>query len=111
MGFLDSPDPTGITTMFTFISVGALVLTTAINAFGVRLLALLNNIGVATEILGMLVFALILLFFANNQPLDVLFQTFGRGGGAERRPAGDLHARLLHVGLHRLRLRHCRHVR
>src|SRR5438552_4327370 len=44
--FLDSPDPTGITTMFTFIAVGALVLTTAVNAFGVRLLALLNNIGV-----------------------------------------------------------------
>ncbi|HEX6656153.1 MAG TPA: amino acid permease, partial [Candidatus Limnocylindria bacterium] len=31
--FLDSPDPTGITTMFTFIAIGSLVLTTAINAF------------------------------------------------------------------------------
>ncbi|HTE65180.1 MAG TPA: amino acid permease, partial [Candidatus Binatia bacterium] len=86
LGFLDSPDPTGITTMFTFISVGALVLTTAINAFGVRLLATLNNIGVGTEILGMLVFALILLFFANNQSPDVLFQTFG----AEEAQNGDL---------------------
>ncbi len=75
--FLDSPDPTGLTTMFTFIALVALVLTTLINAFGVRLLAILNNIGVATEILGMLVFALILLFFANNQSTDVLFQTFG----------------------------------
>ena len=84
--FLDSPDPTGITTMFTFISIGALVLTTAINAFGVRLLALLNNIGVATEILGMLVFALILLFFANHQSPDVLFQTFG----AEEGQNGDM---------------------
>ena len=72
--------------MFTFISVGSLVLTTAINAFGVRLLALLNNIGVATEILGMLLFALILLFFANNQSADVLFQTFG----AEEAQNGDL---------------------
>ena len=85
VGFLDSPDPTGITTMFTFIAVGALVLTTAINAFGVRLLALLNNIGVATEILGMAVFALILLFFANHQSPDVLFQTFG----AEATQNGD----------------------
>ena len=48
-----------------------------INAFGVRLLSLLNNVGVATEILGMLVFAVVLLFLANNQPVTVLFQTFG----------------------------------
>ena len=87
-GFLDSPDPTGLTTMFTFISLFALVLTTLINAFGVRLLAFLNNIGVATEILGMLVFALILLFFANNQSPDVLFQTFG----AEAAQNGNLPA-------------------
>jgi urea carboxylase system permease len=85
VGFLDSPDPTGITTMFTFIAVGALVLTTAINAFGVRLLSILNNIGVATEILGMLVFALNLLFFANHQSPDVLFKTFG----AEQAQNGD----------------------
>jgi urea carboxylase system permease len=84
--FLDSPDPIGITTMFTFIAVGALVLTTAVNAFGVRLLALLNNIGVATEILGMLVFALVLLFFANHQSPDVIFKTFG----AESAQHGDL---------------------
>src|SRR6476646_9040501 len=35
--FLDSKDPTGLTTMFTFISLTALTLTTLINAFGVRL--------------------------------------------------------------------------
>ena len=89
--FLDSPDPTGITTMFTFIAVGSLVLTTAINAFGVRLLALLNNIGVATEILGMLVFALILLFVANHNSPDVLFKTFG----AEKAQNGDMLATFL----------------
>jgi urea carboxylase system permease len=76
-GFLDSPDPTGITTMFTFVSLFTLVLTTLINAFGVRLLSILNNIGVATEILGMFVFALILLFFANHQSPSVLFDTAG----------------------------------
>jgi urea carboxylase system permease len=83
--FLGSPDPTGITTMFTMISVTTLVITTVINAFGVRLLALLNNIGVATEIIGMFVFALILLFFANHQPLSVLTDT----GGAEAATNGN----------------------
>jgi urea carboxylase system permease len=86
VGFLDSPDPTGITTMFTFIAVGALVLTTAVNAFGVRLLSILNNIGVATEILGMLVFALVLLLFANHQSPDVVFKTLG----AEKAQNGDM---------------------
>jgi urea carboxylase system permease len=75
--FLESKDPTGVTSMFTFIALVTLVLTTLINAFGVRLLAILNNIGVATEILGMLVFALVLLFFANNQSPSVLFDTAG----------------------------------
>ena len=59
----------------------------------------------------MLVFALILLFFANHQSPSVLFQTFGAEDGAERQPAGDVRARLLHVALHRVRLRHRRHVR
>ena len=76
-GFLDSPDPTGLTSMFTFISLVTLLATTLINAFGIRLLSILNNIGVGTEILGMVVFALILLFFANNQPPSVLFDTAG----------------------------------
>jgi len=83
--FLDSPDPTGITSMFTFVSLITLVLTTLINAFGVRLLSILNNIGVGTEILGMFVFALILLFFANHQSPAVLLDT----GGAEKATGGN----------------------
>ena len=75
--FLDSKDPIGITTMFTFISLGTLVITSIINAFGVRLLSVLNNIGVGTEILGMVVFALILLFFANHNSPSVLLDTAG----------------------------------
>jgi urea carboxylase system permease len=75
--FLDSKDPTGLTTMFTFISLVTLLATTLINAFGVRLLSVLNNIGVATEILGMLVFALVLLFFANHQSPSILFDSQG----------------------------------
>ncbi len=83
--FLDSPDPTGITTMFTFISLTTLVVTTAINAFGVRLLSFLNNLGVATEIIGMFFFALILLFFANHQSPAILFDT----GGSEAATGGS----------------------
>jgi amino acid transporter len=61
--------------MQSFIGLIALLTTTLINVFGVRLLAIINNIGVGAEILGMLVFALILLFFANHQPVSVLFDT------------------------------------
>jgi amino acid transporter len=72
VAFLDTPSPGGFTSMFTFIAIGTLVITTLINGFGVRLLATLNNIGVATEILGMFVFAIVLLVFANVQPVSVL---------------------------------------
>jgi urea carboxylase system permease len=75
--FLASPSPIGAGDMFTFIALTTLILTTVINAFGVRLVATLNNIGVGTEILGMVVFALILLFFANHQSPSVLFETYG----------------------------------
>jgi amino acid transporter len=85
-GFLDSASPVPGVTMFTFIALTTLVLTTLINAFGVRLLATLNNIGVATEILGMVVFALVLLFFANHQSPSVLFET----AGAEAANNGNL---------------------
>jgi amino acid transporter len=61
--------------MWQFIGLATLVTTTLINIAGVRLLAVINNIGVAAEILGMLVFALILLFLANHQPVSVLFDT------------------------------------
>jgi urea carboxylase system permease len=85
VAFLDSKDPTGISSMFTFISLATLVLTTLINGYGVRLLSILNNIGVATEILGMVVFALILLIFAHVQPISVLTDT----GGAEAATGGS----------------------
>jgi amino acid transporter len=75
--FLASKDPTGITTMYAFVALVTLVITTAINAFGVRLLSIINNLGVATEILGMLVFALVLLFFFNHQSPAILFDSRG----------------------------------
>ena len=83
--WLDSPAPLGLGNMFLFTSLLTLVVTTLINAYGVRLLSILNNIGVATEILGMFVFALILLFFANNQSPAILFDT----GGAEQATGGS----------------------
>ena len=58
-----------------FWSIITLITTTAINAFGVRLLAMINNMGVAAEILGLVVFALILLIFYNHQSPAVLFET------------------------------------
>lgn len=86
--FLNTASPGGFTSMFTFIAIGTLIITTLINAYGVRLLSILNNIGVATEILGMFVFAIILLLFANVQPASVLtsFQ------GAEAAQNGNIPA-------------------
>jgi amino acid transporter len=76
MGFdLASDSPLGFLDMWQFVGLTALLITTLINIEGVRLLALLNNIGVAAEILGMVVFALILLFFANHQSPAILFDT------------------------------------
>ena len=76
MGFdLASDSPVPGLDMWQFVGLAALLTTTLINIEGVRLLALLNNIGVAAEILGMVVFALILLFFANHQSPSVLFDT------------------------------------
>ena len=56
------------------ITIGALVLvsTTLLNIFGVRLVSIVNNTGVVFEILGMVVFALVLLIFFHHQDLSVL---------------------------------------
>ena len=79
----------GLDNMFLFTALLTLVDTTLINVYGVRLLSIINNIGVAAEILGMFVFALILLFFANHQSPSILFDTACTSGLAGRRlPAG-----------------------
>jgi urea carboxylase system permease len=82
---LADPSPIAALDMQSFIGLVALLTTTVINLIGVRLLSIINNIGVGAEILGMLVFALILLFFANHQPVSVLFDTSftsNLGGGS-----------------------------
>jgi amino acid transporter len=56
-----------------FIALASIVVGTIINIGGVRLVAFVNNIGVAAEIIGMFVFALVLLIFFNHQSLGFLF--------------------------------------
>ncbi len=65
------------------IIIAALVLasTTLLNIYGVRLVAIVNNTGVVFEILGMVVFALILLIFYHHQPANVIFDTSSLGSG------------------------------
>jgi urea carboxylase system permease len=54
-----------------------LVVITILNIYGVRLVALINNTGVLFEILGMFVFALILMAFHNHQGIGVVVKTAG----------------------------------
>ena len=58
-------------------NVAALVLasTTLLSIFGVRLVAIVNNTGVVFEILGMVVFALILVIFYHHQSISVFTDT------------------------------------
>src|SRR2546426_1357936 len=63
--------------------IAALVLisTTVLNIYGVRLVAIVNNTGVVFEILGMVVFALVLLIFTHHQSAGVVFNTNALGSG------------------------------
>jgi len=72
---LGDPSPIPLLDMQSFLALITLIVSTIVNIAGVRILAVINNIGVAAEILGMLVFALILLFFANHQSPSILFDT------------------------------------
>jgi urea carboxylase system permease len=74
---LTAPSPLPFFNNLVFWALMTLVSTTIINAFGVRLLAIINNIGVGAEILGMLVFAIILLVVGRHQDFSVLTQTAG----------------------------------
>ena len=72
---LASASPISVFNMGVFLALITLITTTLINAFGVRALSIINNLGVGAEILGLVVFALILLVFFNHQPLSVLTET------------------------------------
>ena len=74
---LSAPSPIPALDNLIFWALLTLISTTLINAFGVRLMSIINNLGVAAEIVGMLVFALILLIFFHHQPLSILTTTAG----------------------------------
>jgi amino acid transporter len=54
-----------------------LVVITVLNIYGVRLVAIINNTGVLFEILGMVVFALIMMAFHNHQGFRVVTNSGG----------------------------------
>src|SRR5262249_30203900 len=54
-----------------------LAVITVLNIYGVRLVAIINNTGVLFEILGMFVFALILMAFHNHQGFSVVTKSAG----------------------------------
>jgi amino acid transporter len=54
-----------------------LVLITVLNIYGVRLVALINNTGVLFEILGMFVFAIVLIAFHNHQGIHIVVNSGG----------------------------------
>ncbi len=54
-----------------------LVVITVLNIFGVRLVAIINNTGVLFEILGMFVFAIVLMAFHNHQGFHVVTNSAG----------------------------------
>ncbi|HSS62167.1 MAG TPA: amino acid permease [Candidatus Limnocylindrales bacterium] len=64
-------------------NVAALVLlsTTLLSIFGVRLVAIVNNTGVVFEILGMVVFALVLILVYHHQSVSVFTDTSYLGSG------------------------------
>ena len=57
-----------------------LVVVTLLNIYGVRVVALINNVGVLFEVLGMVVFAFILALFHNHQGVGVVFDDGGTNG-------------------------------
>jgi amino acid transporter len=54
-----------------------LVVITVLNIYGVKLVSIINNTGVVFEILGMFVFALVLMAFHNHQGFSVVTKSAG----------------------------------
>ena len=59
-----------------------LIVITVLNIYGVRLVAIINNTGVLFEILGMFVFAIVLIAFHNHQRFHVIINSGGLHVGA-----------------------------
>lgn len=60
------------------IAVVTLLAITVLNIFGVKLVSIVNNTGVVFEILGMVVFALVLALLHNRQGVGVVFNSGGQ---------------------------------
>jgi len=71
-----SLNPASLHTQLVFALI-TLAVITVLNIYGVRLVALINNTGVLFEILGMFVFALVLLAFHNHQGIHVVTNSAG----------------------------------
>ena len=63
------------------VAILVLISTTLLSIFGVRLVAIVNNTGVVFEILGMVVFAVILVIVYHHQSLSVFTDTSYLGSG------------------------------
>jgi len=61
------------------VAVITLILITVLNIFGVRLVAIVNNTGVVFEILGMVVFAVVLAIAYDNQGVGVIVDSDATG--------------------------------
>ena len=71
-----SLNPASLGTQLT-VALITLAVITVLNIYGVRLVAIINNTGVLFEILGMVVFALIMMAFHNHQGFHVVTNSAG----------------------------------
>ena len=71
-----SLNPTSLHTQLV-VALITLAVITILNIYGVRLVSIINNTGVLFEILGMVVFALVLLAFHNHQGVHVVTNSAG----------------------------------
>jgi amino acid transporter len=74
---LGAGSPTTLLHTQLVVALITLAVITVLNIFGVRLVALINNTGVVFEILGMFVFAIILMAFHNHQGFKVVTNSAG----------------------------------
>ena len=88
------------------VAVITLLLITVLNMYGVKLVAIVNNTGVVFEILGMVVFALILVPRTTIRDSGSWTQTGGQAGDVRH-----VHRRHVHEPVRDLRVRHGLHSR
>ncbi|BAI72700.1 amino acid permease [Azospirillum sp. B510] len=68
-------EPQGINR--ALIAMGLLLAALIVNSCGIRVVAVLVNIGIAAEVIGSLGIGVVLILFFKNQPFTILFDTMG----------------------------------